>query len=176
MLTPEQCRAARGWLDWNQEELARRSNVSLSTVRDFEKNRRVPIGNNLLAIEQALRAAGIDLLDNAGVGVSMMGKPRISERDIIGPALDFLNDAAGGFMTTSDLIEALEQHFAPQGEDAEILENRADTRFSQIVRNIVSHRKSPTNLIGSSYATYDRARRGLKITEKGRLLLAGADP
>ncbi len=47
MISPEQSRAARGWLDWSQEELAKRANVSLSTVRDFEKGRRVPIGNNL---------------------------------------------------------------------------------------------------------------------------------
>ena len=59
MLTPEQSRAARGWLDWTQEQLAQRANVSLSTVRDFEKGRRVPIGNNLLALAAALKHAGV---------------------------------------------------------------------------------------------------------------------
>lgn len=62
MLSPEQSRAARGWLDWSQEELAKRASVSLSTVRDFEKGRRVPIRNNLVAIEQALKDAGIRFL------------------------------------------------------------------------------------------------------------------
>jgi transcriptional regulator with XRE-family HTH domain len=175
-MSPEQCRAARGWLDWSQEELAQRANVALSTVRDFEKGRRVPIGNNLLAMRQALLNGGVELLDEGGVTTGIRGKVRISERDILGPALDYLNDAPGGFMTTSDLIEALENQFAPEGEDAEILEHRSDTRFSQIVRNIVSHRKSATNLIGAGYATYDKARRGLQITDKGRLFLTGADP
>lgn len=62
MLAPEQSRAARAWLDWSQEQLAERANVSLSTVRDFEKGRRSPIANNMLAMEQALRQAGITLV------------------------------------------------------------------------------------------------------------------
>jgi transcriptional regulator with XRE-family HTH domain len=59
MITPEQCRAARGWLDWTQEELAQRASLSLSTVRDFEKRRRVPITNNLSAISAAFEAVGV---------------------------------------------------------------------------------------------------------------------
>lgn len=59
MLTPEQSRAARGWLDWSQEDLAKRANVSMSTVRDFEKNRRTPINNNLMALAAALKHAGV---------------------------------------------------------------------------------------------------------------------
>ncbi len=59
MLAPEQSRAARGWLDWTQEELAKRSNVSLSTVRDFEKERRLSVRNNLLALRHALEQSGI---------------------------------------------------------------------------------------------------------------------
>ena len=67
MLTPEQSRAARGWLDWSQEDLAQRANVSLSTVRNFEKGRNVPIKNNLDAIRSVLEGAGISLLfDNEG--------------------------------------------------------------------------------------------------------------
>ena len=59
MLTPEQSRAARGWLDWSQEDLAKRANVSLSTVRNFEKGRNVPIKNNLDAMREALEAGGM---------------------------------------------------------------------------------------------------------------------
>lgn len=63
-MTPKQCRAARGWLDLSQDELAQAANVSLSTVRDFEKGRRVPIGNNLNAMTEALKNRGIILREN----------------------------------------------------------------------------------------------------------------
>jgi ribosome-binding protein aMBF1 (putative translation factor) len=78
-LTPEQSRAARGWLDWSQDDLAKKANVSLSTVRDFEKGRRVPIANNLAALEAALAKAGMRLLEAkgkaTGIGIAPEGKP-----------------------------------------------------------------------------------------------------
>ncbi|MGR0185481.1 helix-turn-helix domain-containing protein [Azospirillum aestuarii] len=54
MLTPAQSRAARGLLNWTQDRLAAEAHVGNSTVRDFEKGRRVPSHGNLLAIKQAL--------------------------------------------------------------------------------------------------------------------------
>jgi transcriptional regulator with XRE-family HTH domain len=61
-MSPEQCRAARGWLEWTQQELARRARVGLSTVRDFEKGERIPIPNNLAAMRRAIETAGVRLL------------------------------------------------------------------------------------------------------------------
>lgn len=61
-LAPEQLRAARAWLNWSQDELAKRASVSLSTVRDFESGKRTPIKNNLEALRQAVEKAGIELL------------------------------------------------------------------------------------------------------------------
>ncbi|MGF9694513.1 MULTISPECIES: helix-turn-helix domain-containing protein [unclassified Rhizobium] len=39
ILSPALCRAARGFLDWTQAELADRSGVSRSTIRDYEGHR-----------------------------------------------------------------------------------------------------------------------------------------
>src|SRR4051794_41077823 len=39
ILTPALCRAARGLLDWTQSDLAERSDVSRSTIRDYEGSR-----------------------------------------------------------------------------------------------------------------------------------------
>jgi transcriptional regulator with XRE-family HTH domain len=60
MLTPAQSRAARALVDWSQDRLAGASNLSESTIRDFEKGRRVPATNNLAAIRRALEAAGVE--------------------------------------------------------------------------------------------------------------------
>jgi transcriptional regulator with XRE-family HTH domain len=65
-MSPEQCRAARAWLDWSQDELATKAQVSNSTLRDFETGRRVPIANNLLAIRRALEEAGMQFLFSRG--------------------------------------------------------------------------------------------------------------
>jgi transcriptional regulator with XRE-family HTH domain len=62
-MNPDQSRAARGLLDWSQAELAARSNLSESTIRDFEKGRRVPSIDNLAAIRRALEAAGVEFID-----------------------------------------------------------------------------------------------------------------
>ena len=79
MLRPEQSRAARGWLGWSQAELAKRANVALSTVRDFEKGRHVPIGNNLAALRSAFEAAGVTMLaaeSGEPVGIACKTTPR----------------------------------------------------------------------------------------------------
>lgn len=62
MITAEQTRAARAWLGWGQEELAKRAKLGLSTVRDFERGARAPIPNNRTAMQRALEEAGVRFL------------------------------------------------------------------------------------------------------------------
>ena len=73
MLSREQTRAARAGLGWDQDELARRAKVGLSTVRDFERGVRVPIPNNRDAMQRAFETAGMQFLfddEGRGLGVS----------------------------------------------------------------------------------------------------------
>jgi transcriptional regulator with XRE-family HTH domain len=62
-LTPEQCRAGRGLVDWTQEELADRAGVSRSTVRDFEKGRHELHRASAAVIRTAFETAGVVLID-----------------------------------------------------------------------------------------------------------------
>lgn len=61
MITPAQCRAARALLDWSQQDLAKAAHLGLSTIRDFEKGRRVPTHNNLRGIKLALEEGGAEI-------------------------------------------------------------------------------------------------------------------
>lgn len=175
MLSPEQCRAGRAWLNWSQEELAKEAEVALSTVRDFERGDREPIGHNIQAIQRALQSGGIEFQSGAHSLSGIKYDPRIKEKDVYIPILRLLDDAPDGFMKTADLIKALEMMLSPSGADNQILAGRTDTRFSQIVRNVVSHRTTPTNLIGLGLVDYEKAKRGLRITTNGRFALVDAE-
>lgn len=87
---------------------------------------------------------------------------RIGESNLIMPALKLLNSAPGGEMLTSDLIERLENELAPKGEDNAILDGRNDTKFSQKVRNLKSHK----TLERRGFA--ERIKDGFRITPIGR--------
>jgi DNA-binding XRE family transcriptional regulator len=73
VLTPEQCRAARGLLDWTQEELAEWADVSRSTIRDFENGRHHLHPTTAAQVVAALESGGALLIpsDEAGPGVRL---------------------------------------------------------------------------------------------------------
>lgn len=72
-LSPEQCRAARGLLDWTQEELAEKAKVSRSTIRDFENGRHSLHHSTADQVVEALEQGGAVLIppDEAGPGVRL---------------------------------------------------------------------------------------------------------
>lgn len=98
-----------------------------------------------------------------------MPERRITERDLIVPALRLASERANGEISTTDLIIELTELFQPSGRDAELIEGRNDTHFSQKVRNMISHRNQPSSFIANGYAEYTGD--GIRITEQGRQLL-----
>ena len=95
----------------------------------------------------------------------------VHESDLTLPTLRLLAAAPEGFLETRELIAELEALFKPDGKDAEILEGRTDTHFSQKVRNIISHRGSSKNPIQKGWIEYHEEAKGLKVTDKGMEIL-----
>jgi len=67
-MRPAQCRAGRALLDMTQTRLAELAEMGLSTVVDFEKERRQVSGAAVEAIQNALKRAGIEFIDENGGG------------------------------------------------------------------------------------------------------------
>ena len=88
---------------------------------------------------------------------------------LVVPALRKMAERVDGYIATTDLITLLEDEFQPEGQDAQILDGRHDTYFSQKVRNLVSHRETSTSMFKKGYAEYTDD--GLRITDAGRAFL-----
>ncbi len=68
MVTAEQCRAARGLLGWNQQELARQARVGIVTVHQLEAGLSQPRRATLEVIRRAFEAAGVEFIAENGGG------------------------------------------------------------------------------------------------------------
>jgi transcriptional regulator with XRE-family HTH domain len=68
MVTPAQCRAARGLLDWSQQDLASQAGVGIVTVRQLEAGVNEPRRSTLEVVRQAFERAGVEFIDENGGG------------------------------------------------------------------------------------------------------------
>jgi predicted transcriptional regulator len=78
MVTPEQCRAARGLLDWSQAKLAQQAGVGIVTIRQLEAGVHVPRRATVDVIRRALESAGVEFIDEndgGGPGVRLRKRP-----------------------------------------------------------------------------------------------------
>lgn len=71
IFSPEQCRAARGLLNWSQREFAERSGVSKKTIADFELGERTPYPRTLADIVRTFEAAGVEFTNGDAPGVKL---------------------------------------------------------------------------------------------------------
>jgi len=86
VILPAQIRAGRALLNLSQDELAGAAQVGVSTLRDFESQRRGAAGDGLLAIQRALEKAGVTFLpgtDEHGPGVALAARrPNIIRKPV----------------------------------------------------------------------------------------------
>jgi transcriptional regulator with XRE-family HTH domain len=64
MITIEQCRAARGLLDWTQQDLSEASGLSKTAINNFEKGHSDIKHESLRAIRMAFESADIEFLEH----------------------------------------------------------------------------------------------------------------
>ncbi len=67
-MTPAQCRAARALLDMTQPGLASAAGLSVSTVVDFERGRRIVSAEAIADMRAALEVGGVIFVDENGEG------------------------------------------------------------------------------------------------------------
>jgi transcriptional regulator with XRE-family HTH domain len=68
MITPAQCRAARGLINWSQQDLAREARIGIVTVHQLEAGVSQPRRATLDVIRRAFESAGVDFIDENGGG------------------------------------------------------------------------------------------------------------
>lgn len=67
MITKEQCRAARGLLNWTQQHLADAAALSKTAINNFERGVKDVRGESLLAIRAAFEKHDIEFIGDYGV-------------------------------------------------------------------------------------------------------------
>ena len=68
MISPSQCRAARGLLKWTQPKLAEESGIGLSTINRYENETRPLREAAVLRIKSTLESAGVEFISENGSG------------------------------------------------------------------------------------------------------------
>jgi DNA-binding transcriptional regulator YiaG len=68
LISPAQCRGGRALLDMTQPQLASIASVGLSTVVDFERQRRTVSEEAIRKMQAALENAGIQFISENGGG------------------------------------------------------------------------------------------------------------
>src|SRR3954451_4243404 len=71
LMSPSQCRGARALLDMTQPQLAALAGIGLSTVVDFEKQRRVVSDDAVRKMQEALESSGVVLISENGGGAGV---------------------------------------------------------------------------------------------------------
>jgi transcriptional regulator with XRE-family HTH domain len=73
LMTPQQCRAARTLAELTQATLAKAAGLGISTVADFELQRREVSTEAVTRIVEALAAFGVELTNGKRPGVRLRG-------------------------------------------------------------------------------------------------------
>jgi transcriptional regulator with XRE-family HTH domain len=82
MVTPAQCRAARGLISWSQQDLAREARIGIVTVHQLEAGVSQPRRATLDVVRRAFESASVEFIDEngGGPGVRLRKPPQGKQR------------------------------------------------------------------------------------------------
>ena len=86
-MTPGQCRAARGLLNWSEDRLASAAGIEVFVLRDFEGEKAVP-RMSAQALQRVFEAAGIEFSDHGAPGVRQQPAPAVLRLDELNASND----------------------------------------------------------------------------------------
>lgn len=110
IITPAQCRAARGLLNWSQTDLANAAHVTQRTIASFELGERQPSLKTYTDMLEAFEGAGIRFIEPedgaTGQGVAFRwGVEPPTKRG--GDASDVVNTGGAGTVALPEVADAL---------------------------------------------------------------------
>jgi transcriptional regulator with XRE-family HTH domain len=68
MITPAQCRAARGLIGWSQQDLAKNAGIGTVAVHQLENGTSAPRRATLDVVKRAFESVGVEFIDKNGGG------------------------------------------------------------------------------------------------------------
>ena len=153
-ISTAQMRAARGLLNWSQQDLSSRTDISSTSIGSIENGLSSPRESTLIAIQKAFEDSGIEFLPNDGVRF-MRGDVRVirGKRGFV----EFFDDV---YENLKDLDSA--EIFVSNVEEDKFIKLAGDTAEGHIkrmsalknIRYKVLLKEGDTNFVADSYAEY----------------------
>lgn len=145
MITINQCRAARGLLDWTQQDLADASGLSKTAINNFEKGHSDIKNESLRAIRLAFESADIEFLEEDGLRRRSEKVRILKGNSAFGDLLDDIYETlrkTGGEVLISHLDEGITANIPPK----RLLEHLERMRASNIYERVICARDTATML------------------------------
>lgn len=136
MITIEQCRAARGLLDWTQQDLADASGLSKTAINNFEKGHSDIKNESLRAIRMAFESADLEFIREEGLRKKTEGAQILKGPSAFSELLDDIYQTLrenGGEI----LINNMDENIAGETQPKKLLEHMERLRENGITERIL---------------------------------------
>lgn len=155
LISPAQCRAARGLLDWNQPDLAKHSGIHVQTISAFENETSTPTKNTLEKIKNSFEMHGIEFTRDDGVKISnlktMIFRGQKGHQEFMNLVYKTARDEGGDFCV-SNVDEKIFTEKHGKAEDDTYMKKMLAIKDRYKFKILV--KEGDTHLIASNYAEY----------------------